>query len=233
MNSYKLRGWQHKTGTELMLLAAAQEKIETKCRDHRAQAPFRMVRITGSGKAVEPGAWYSVAEGMPHWSGRLAGAKPDETYRIETKGIWKLYIYIRPATKGQIIVSAALSQLGVPYVFGTENPDTGPGDTGAFDCSGFTDWCYNRVGVDLPHQADAQMRMNNMTYTTNPQLGDLVFFNYPSSPKPSYQASHVGIFYKDGYLIDTRHPYTEPVAIRAIEKEYVLHYGYIKGVTHT
>lgn len=222
MNAYKLRGVRQKEGGDLLLLAAAQEQIHAKCQNHTG--PFRMVRLNNRGDAVEPGPWLSVAEGLPRWSGRLANARPDETYRLESKRWWQLYIYVRPATNGMRILSAGLSQLGVPYIFGAESPNH------AFDCSGLTDWAYNTVGRDLPHSADEQM--NIATFTLNPEQGDLVFFHYPSSPKPPNDASHVGLWYRPHYVIDTRNPNGEPVAIRAIEEEFVLHYGYIKGVTH-
>ena len=57
----------------------------------------------------------------------------------------------RPAARA--VVSAALSQLGVPYKWAGSSPGEG------FDCSGLTMWAYAQVGVSLPHNASAQHGM--------------------------------------------------------------------------
>ena len=42
------------------------------------------------------------------------------------------------------IVAAAMSQLGVPYVYGGTTPGAG------FDCSGLAQWCCARAGIAVP-----------------------------------------------------------------------------------
>ena len=52
-------------------------------------------------------------------------------------------------TRAERAVRFALDQVGVPYRWGGESPQTG------FDCSGLVRWAYGRVGIDLPHSSYA------------------------------------------------------------------------------
>jgi cell wall-associated NlpC family hydrolase len=59
--------------------------------------------------------------------------------------------------------------------------------------------------------------------------GDLVFFNFPNGRgiyKPN--ASHVGIYYKGGRVIDTR-SLDSPVAIRDIEWASTVGFGRVRA----
>ena len=48
------------------------------------------------------------------------------------------------------IVSAAYSQLGVPYVWGGTTPGVG------LDCSGLTQYCYRQAGISIPRNTESQ-----------------------------------------------------------------------------
>lgn len=82
--------------------------------------------------------------------------------------------------RGQVLRIAA-SRQGAPYVYGAAGPST-------FDCSGFTQWVYARVGRQLPHNAEAQSQSVRHVPASARQPGDLVFF---SSGGHVY---HVGIY---------------------------------------
>lgn len=87
-------------------------------------------------------------------------------------------------TKRIDFLKDALSQRGVPYVWG------GASTTG-FDCSGLVQWAAARVGVQLPHNAADQF--NTLPSTSKPMAGDIVFFDVPGD-NPAYgQPAHVGI----------------------------------------
>ena len=47
------------------------------------------------------------------------------------------------------IIDFAHSRLGCPYVWGATGPDT-------FDCSGLTQWCYAKAGIQIPRNSEAQ-----------------------------------------------------------------------------
>ena len=75
---------------------------------------------------------------------------------------------------------------GIPYVYGGTTP-------AGFDCSGFTQYIFNKVGISLPRTAEQQRQF--LTPVTNPQPGDLVFFGAP--------AYHNGIYAGNGMLWDS------------------------------
>ena len=100
----------------------------------------------------------------------------------------------RPALSVQVpsavsgVLSVAAQYAGVPYVWGGTTPS-------GFDCSGFTQYVFNKIGVHLPRTAEEQ-RMAT-TRVSTPQPGDLVFFGAP--------AYHVGIYAGAGQMWDAPH----------------------------
>lgn len=85
------------------------------------------------------------------------------------------------------VVSIAMSKLGSPYRWAAAGPD-------AFDCSGFTMWCYAQIGVSLPHSSAAQIGVGQRVSRANLAPGDLVFFG-------SSRIHHVGIYVGGGQFI--------------------------------
>lgn len=86
----------------------------------------------------------------------------------------------------QRIVRIALSQRGVHYRWGGTSPRTG------FDCSGFTRWVFEHVGIDLPHQSGAQFSYGRRVPIRALKPGDLLFFDH---------LGHVGIYVGHGLFV--------------------------------
>jgi peptidoglycan DL-endopeptidase CwlO len=75
-----------------------------------------------------------------------------------------------------VVVRRALSQLGVPYVWGGGGKN-GPSG-GGFDCSSLAQYAYAGVGVDLPRTTYDQVHVGRAVPRWDVQAGDLVFSNW-------------------------------------------------------
>jgi cell wall-associated NlpC family hydrolase len=91
-----------------------------------------------------------------------------------------------PSSSGVLGIAASLA--GIYYIYGGTT-------TAGFDCSGYTQYVFGRVGINLPRTSQAQQAA--ATPVSNPQPGDLVFFGYP--------AGHVGIYAGNGMMWDSPH----------------------------
>jgi cell wall-associated NlpC family hydrolase len=89
--------------------------------------------------------------------------------------------------RAQIAVHAALSQVGVPYVWGGASPSEG------FDCSGLVMWAWEQAGVYLPHYSVAQYDDVTQVPASDLQPGDIVFYYSPyESAQPGHEALYIG-----------------------------------------
>ena len=83
----------------------------------------------------------------------------------------------------QKILENAIDVIGVRYKYG------GTDSTG-FDCSGFTQYIYKSVGIDLPHNANSQSKIGNKIKLEDAKAGDLIFFG-------KSKAFHAGMIFKN------------------------------------
>jgi cell wall-associated NlpC family hydrolase len=87
-------------------------------------------------------------------------------------------------------VSAAESQLGVPYVWGGTDPRGTSGDpSGGFDCSGLVMWAWAQAGVQLPHYSGAQFDDTTPVSVSDMEPGDILFYG-PGGDE--HEAMYVG-----------------------------------------
>lgn len=88
------------------------------------------------------------------------------------------------------LLKKARTALGTPYVRG------GTSRSGGFDCSGFVQWSYNHVGIQLPRTAREQSQVGRpVSRTGDIQAGDIVAFRHPR------RGYHTGIYVGDGKFI--------------------------------
>jgi cell wall-associated NlpC family hydrolase len=120
-----------------------------------------------------------------------------DTSAASRSTIRKDYTSLKPAAGGVLAIAAQYE--GLPSHYGGTSPSTG------FDCSGFTQYVFSKVGISLPRTAEEQRQAT--TRVSSPQPGDLVFFGSP--------AYHVGIYAGNNKMWDS--PRTgEAVALRSI-----------------
>ncbi len=93
--------------------------------------------------------------------------------------------------RGATVVWWAKSRLGSPYVWAASGPNE-------FDCSGLAMWCYDKVGVSLPHSSAEQYNSGQHVSQANLEPGDLVFFGRSG-------IHHVGIYVGGGQMIEAPH----------------------------
>lgn len=109
---------------------------------------------------------------------------------------------------GKKVVETAAKYIGTPYLWGGTSPS-------GFDCSGFTQYVYAKLGIKIPRTSEQQALMGTpVDGISNAQPGDLVFF--AGSDGTAQAPGHVGIYVGNGEMINA--PYTgtnvrvEPVA---------------------
>jgi len=77
--------------------------------------------------------------------------------------------YQQGAERGETIVKAAYSQLGVPYVWGGSSPYVG------LDCSGLTQWCYAQAGISIAHYTETQYEQGTAIPLSQAAPGDILY----------------------------------------------------------
>ncbi len=85
------------------------------------------------------------------------------------------------SAKGSAVIAEAARHKGKPYVYGATGPNS-------FDCSGFVQYVYGRLGVKIPRTSGAQAAAARPVSKSSRQLGDLVIFRSGGS------VTHVGIY---------------------------------------
>ncbi|WP_020579219.1 C40 family peptidase [Actinopolymorpha alba] len=93
--------------------------------------------------------------------------------------------------RGAIVLAYAQAQLGEPYVFGADGPNS-------WDCSGLTMMAWRQAGVSLPHSSRKQYAVSAKVSRSNLRVGDLVIFYS--------DMHHVGIYAGNGMIIHAPRP---------------------------
>jgi peptidoglycan DL-endopeptidase CwlO len=109
-------------------------------------------------------------------------------------------------TQVRAMLSAALSRLGMPYVWGAAGPRS-------FDCSGLVQWSFGQAGIVMPRVAADQARTGPSVPVKNLQAGDLLF--YHTDPTAPGYISHVGIYLGNGWMIQAPQPGMDVEAVHA------------------
>lgn len=88
------------------------------------------------------------------------------------------------------VIQESFKYLGVPYLWGGTTPQ-------GFDCSGYMQYIFAKVGVNLPRVSEEQQTVGQPVASNDLQPGDLIFWGYP--------AHHVGMYIGNGQYIQAPH----------------------------
>ncbi|MFI9341263.1 NlpC/P60 family protein [Streptomyces sp. NPDC052773] len=94
-------------------------------------------------------------------------------------------------TAGEQAVKYATAQIGKPYEWGAEGPDS-------YDCSGLTSQAWASAGHVIPRTSQEQWKQLRRVDVTDMRPGDLVIY--------FDDASHVGMYIGDGTIVHAPRP---------------------------
>lgn len=94
------------------------------------------------------------------------------------------------ASFGERIVNYAKAQIGDPYVWGAEGPNS-------FDCSGLVYAAYRAAGIEVPRTTAANIgRTGTAVDLAHAVPGDVLYYDNPGA------TDHVGIYVGNGQMIE-------------------------------
>ncbi|MET7457495.1 NlpC/P60 family protein [Streptomyces sp. NPDC005574] len=135
---------------------------------------------------------------------RLADLEKKESDRAQTK--WKSTGILKKVgtdatTAGEKAIAFAVKQIGKPYVWGAEGPNS-------YDCSGLTSQAWQAAGVTIPRTSETQWARLKHVPIEDMRPGDLIIY--------FSDASHVAIYVGGGNIISAPRPgrnvYESPAA---------------------
>ncbi|MEU6590844.1 NlpC/P60 family protein [Streptomyces sp. NPDC046881] len=100
-------------------------------------------------------------------------------------------VHGKASAQGEKAVKYATQQLGKPYVWGAEGPDS-------FDCSGLTSQAWAAAGHPVPRTSQEQWKQLRRVDVKDMRPGDLVIY--------FSDASHVGMYIGDGAIVHAPRP---------------------------
>jgi NlpC/P60 family len=92
------------------------------------------------------------------------------------------------------VIQAAMTQIGIPYQWGGENPNHG------FDCSGLVQWAFQQAGISLPRTSEEQYTATARVPAAQARPGDLAFMEFGAQGQQG--PGHVGIYLGAGQFLE-------------------------------
>ncbi|WP_234364931.1 C40 family peptidase [Streptomyces sp. RTd22] len=151
----------------------------------------------GAGTGTDPGGGQDTGggqgSGAAQTPGRPAGGAGSGTGGTPTVPKTPGRLPMASAAAGQRALRWALNQIGKPYVWGAEGPNS-------FDCSGLTSQAWAHAGRVIPRTSQEQWRRLPRISLSQIRPGDLVIYNKG--------ASHVAIYAGGGQVVQAPRPGT-------------------------
>ncbi|MES9588787.1 C40 family peptidase [Streptomyces sp. NPDC086796] len=131
----------------------------------------------------------------------LSGPQLTELSRLEQRDVQKAQGALAasgalsssrpPSAAGGRAVRYAIAQVGKPYVWGAQGPDS-------FDCSGLTSQAWAKAGRVIPRTSQEQWRQLRKVPVSGLRPGDLVIY-FP-------KATHVALYIGNGLVVQAPRP---------------------------
>lgn len=169
------------------VVAEQRRRAEEEARRSREAAAAAAARLAAQQAAAEAARRQPLTVSAPAQPGAApgTGAAPGRP-GVSPPGPTTTLPPVPPTSpRAAIAVRAALSQLGVPYVFATRSPGV------SFDCSGLTKWAWSQAGVEMSHFTGSQIDEFPAVPLSQILPGDLVF---PGE-------GHVGLYIGNGQMV--------------------------------
>ena len=143
--------------------------------------------VAGPRIVVAPQASQPDPPAAPSRPGEDEDAQADTPYRSGLSGS-----DLDARLAGIVRLARSLEVAG--YLWGGTTP-------AGFDCSGFTQYVYDKVAIELPRTAEEQYHALNTISRAEARPGDLVFF-----PRSDGFVYHVAIYLGNGMIVEARNP---------------------------
>jgi cell wall-associated NlpC family hydrolase len=159
--------------------AAAQRAAEEAARAERAEAAARASRdLPGSRADADDEDGDDDADGDDDGDDARAGDGEDAVDDA-----------VAALASGSAAIEVGSRYIGTPYRYGGTSPD-------GFDCSGFVQYVYDKLGVALPRTAEEQASAGTRVSAREARPGDIVSFTGAGG------VYHNGIYAGDGKMLD-------------------------------
>ncbi|MGV9428138.1 NlpC/P60 family protein [Streptomyces sp. NPDC003656] len=166
--------------------AARMKKLEAD-REDKAAAKKKIKKRIADAELVESGLEKKEKERLAQLERQAAHAA--QTAWVDT-GVLD-GISDKTSAEGKKAVAFATAQLGKPYVWGAEGPDS-------FDCSGLTSQAWAAAGHPIPRTSQEQWRQLPHVAVKDMRPGDLIIY--------FDDATHVAMYAGDGKIIHAPRP---------------------------
>jgi cell wall-associated NlpC family hydrolase len=188
----------------------SQRKAELDALNERAGAELAAAQLVHHRQTAERRELQTAIQGLQATldgiDRRLAGYLEAEEARAEAarRAAWAGYMagvgsvesWVRAGPAARAAVRWALGQLGDPYRWGAEGPNS-------FDCSGLTSSAYWAAGVGIPRVSVAQWGAGPHPDVPALLPGDLVF--YGDDARNPATIHHVGLYIGNGLMVHAPH----------------------------
>lgn len=180
------------------------EDIEEQVLDDKQQKPnfFQKIRAFFCGKKTTPSSGISIERHQVETKDSLQISamdslvssiltssleeKPDSIAKVRRDSIF-FYELVNGIVNDEPLIDEVLEEaykhIGKRYVYGSPGPDT-------FDCSGFTSYCYRKIGIELNRSSKDQALNGFPVSRDQLRKGDIIIFGSRRNPKT---IGHVGM----------------------------------------